>query len=67
MRFVEIDAKIVARTMVKKFDFKVSVDNMELDRTNYSNALLDSLTNLYNLEGKIDDELFKMVKHTKAQ
>lgn len=56
-QLVEIDAVKVAKLMVDKFRFDPSKENMEVDRTNYSYALLDSLTELYNLEGKIDDAL----------
>lgn len=52
-----VSYKKVAQVMVDEYDFDPSPENMEEDRTNYSYALLDTLTALYNLEGEVDDAL----------
>lgn len=52
-----VDPEKVAKLMIEKYRFDPSKENMETDRTNYSFALLDSLTELYDLEGKVDYQL----------
>lgn len=54
MILVTIDIKEVAEMMVEKYGFDPTKENMEF---NYSNALLASLTGLYDLEGKVDQAL----------
>jgi len=57
---MEIDVSAIAKTMVERYGFKVTEENMEIDRENYSYSLLDSLSALYDLESLVDNELNKM-------
>lgn len=62
MTDVVVSPKRVAKLMVDKYRFDPNKENMENDRTNYSYALLDTLTELYNLEGLVDAALLKLNK-----
>lgn len=59
MTVLIVDTDKVAEVMVQHFNFDISVENMEHDRENYSWALLDALSKLYDLESMIDNSLIR--------
>lgn len=65
MNFTILDPERVAKVMVENFGFDPNKDNMEHDRENYSYALLDALSKLYDLESKVDTALYKIQKGAK--
>ncbi len=58
--FDEATVGDIARSMVDNYGFEITVENMELDMTNFSDALLNALENLCSIESAVYTKLKSM-------
>jgi hypothetical protein len=50
----------IVKVMIEKYKFKVNVENMELDMGKFSNALLDSMEDLWKVESMVYAKLMSL-------
>ena len=50
----------IANCMIHKYGFKVTKENMEVAMTNFTNALVDAMESLYNVESDIFAKLMQI-------